>query len=71
MDLGNENFPAREPIFISLRAGWNKVLLKLPYVSASNIRLNKWMFTFVLTDATGRHALDGITYSPIQSLDVF
>ena len=69
VDLGNENFPAREPISISLRAGWNKVLLKLPYVSASNIRLNKWMFTFVLTDATGRHALDGITYSPIQSLD--
>lgn len=70
VDLGNENFPAREPISISLRAGWNKVLLKLPYVSASNIRLNKWMFTFVLTDASGRHALDGITYSPIQSLDV-
>lgn len=69
VDLGNENFTAREPIYISLRAGWNKVLLKLPYVNAGNIRLNKWMFTFVLTDATGRHALDGITYSPIQSLD--
>ncbi len=69
VDLGNENFPARNPIAISLRAGWNKVLLKLPYVNASNIRLNKWMFTFVLTDAEGRHALDGITYSPIQSLD--
>ena len=69
VDLGNENFPARNPISISLHAGWNKVLLKLPYVNASNIRLNKWMFTFVLTDPTGRHALDGITYSPIQSLD--
>ena len=69
VDLGNENFPARTPISISLKAGWNKVFLKLPYVSASNIRLNKWMFTFVLTDATGRNALDGITYSPIQSLD--
>ena len=69
VNLGNENFPAREPIPISLNAGWNKVLLKLPYVNASNIRLNKWMFTFVLTDATGRHALEGITYSPIQSLD--
>ncbi len=69
VDLGNENFPAREPISIHLNAGWNKVLLKLPYVSASNIRLNKWMFTFVLTDATGRNALDGIVYSPIQSLD--
>ena len=69
VDLGNENFPAREPISIHLNAGWNKVLLKLPYVSASSIRLNKWMFTFVLTDATGRNALDGIVYSPIQSLD--
>ena len=69
VDLGNENFSAREPISISLHAGWNKVLLKLPYISASNIRLNKWMFTFVLTDAEGRNALEGITYSPIQSLD--
>ncbi len=69
VNLGNENFSAREPIIIPLHAGWNKVLLKLPYVNASNIRLNKWMFTFVLTDPTGRHALDGITYSPIQSLD--
>lgn len=69
VELGNENFPARAPISISLHEGWNKVLLKLPYVNASNIRLNKWMFTFVLTDPTGRQALDGITYSPIQSLD--
>lgn len=69
VDLGNENFPARNPISISLHAGWNKVLLKLPYVNASNIRLNKWMFTFVLTDPTGRYALDDIIYSPIQSMD--
>ena len=69
VDLGNENFPARNPISINLREGWNKILLKLPYVNASNIRLNKWMFTFVLTDASGRHALDNITYSPIQSFD--
>ncbi len=69
VDLGNENFPARAPISISLQQGWNKVFLKLPYVNASNIRLNKWMFTFVLTDAAGRNALDNIVYSPIQSLD--
>ncbi|MBO7068164.1 MAG: family 20 glycosylhydrolase [Bacteroidaceae bacterium] len=69
VDLGNENFPARNPVSVQLREGWNKVFLKLPYVSVSNIRLNKWMFTFVLTDPAGRHALDGITYSPIQSLD--
>lgn len=67
--LGNENFPARKPITIQLKAGWNKVLLKLPYVSANGIRLNKWMFTFVLTDPTGTNALDDVVYSPSQSLD--
>jgi len=69
VDLQNENFTARSPMSVSLNAGWNKVFIKLPYVSASGIRLNKWMFTFVLTDAEGRNALEGITYSPIQSLD--
>ena len=69
VDLQNENFTARAPMPINLQAGWNKIFIKLPYVSASNIRLNKWMFTFVLTDAEGRNALEGITYSPVQSLD--
>lgn len=69
VDLQNENFAAREPVSVQLRKGWNKVFLKLPYVSADGVRLNKWMFTFVLTDPTGRHALEGITYSPIQRLD--
>ncbi len=68
-DLTNENFTAREPIQIELKEGWNKVFIKLPYVSASNIRLNKWMFTFVLTDLEGNNALEGITYSPYQCLD--
>jgi hypothetical protein len=68
VDLQNENFTAREPISINLNAGWNKVFLKLPYVN-SGIRLNKWMFTFVLTDAEGNNALEGITYSPIKSFD--
>ena len=68
VDLQNENFTAREPISINLNAGWNKVFLKLPYVN-SGIRLNKWMFTFVLTDVEGNNALEGITYSPIKSFD--
>ena len=45
------------------------MLLKLPYVAAPGVRLNKWMFTFVLTDTTGRHALDGIVYSPTKPLN--
>ena len=67
--LGNENFTARKPVKIKLLEGWNKVFLKLPYVSASGVRLNKWMFTFVITDTEGRDALDGLIYSPSKSMD--
>lgn len=66
VDLRNENFPAREPVSVQLREGWNKVFVKLPYVSASGVRLNKWMFTFVLTSPDGRRALDDVIYSPGQ-----
>lgn len=66
-ELRNENFPARKPVKVQLRKGWNKVLLKLPYVAVPGVRLNKWMFTFVLTRLDGRRALDGIVYSPDQS----
>ncbi len=69
VDLMNENFTARAPQQINLKAGWNKVFIKLPYVSASNIRLNKWMFTFVLTDTEGKDALEDVIYSPNQCLD--
>ena len=67
--LKNENFTERAPVSIQLQQGWNKVFLKLPYVSASNVRLNKWMFTFVITDIEGRNALDGLIYSPKKILD--
>lgn len=67
--LGNENFTARKPVEVQLEQGWNKVFLKLPYVSASGVRLNKWMFTFVLTDTEGLNALDGLVYSPHQLFD--
>ena len=66
-ELRNENFAARRPVRVRLRKGWNKVLLKLPYVAVPGVRLNKWMFTFVLTRLNGRKALDGIVYSPDQS----
>ena len=61
--LLNENCTERPPVSVHLQAGWNKVFLKLPYVATPGIRLNKWMFTFVLTDPEGRNALDGIVYS--------
>lgn len=67
--LKNENFTARKPIQVELKAGWNKVFLKLPYVNASGVRLNKWMFTFVLTDLEGKNAVDGLIYSPNKCID--
>ncbi len=67
--LRNENFTARKPIEVKLDKGWNKVFLKLPYVAAGGVRLNKWMFTFVLTDLEGKNAVDGLIYSPNKCID--
>lgn len=66
IDLGNENLMVREPVKLKLLEGWNKVFVKLPFVKADGVRLNKWMFTFVLTDETGRNALDNVVYSPTK-----
>lgn len=44
------------------------MLLKLPFQPDGGTRLKKWMFTFVLTDLTGRQALDGLIYSPERVL---
>ena len=50
--LTNENFQSRKPSTIHLNQGWNKVVLKLPIgeFNTPEIRLNKWMFTFVVHD---------------------
>ena len=69
VDLKNENFTARTPIAVTLEQGWNKVFIKLPYVSADGVRLNKWMFTCVFTDAEGKNAVEGLIYSPNQCKD--
>lgn len=70
VDLGNLNFPTRRPVSVRLRRGWNKVLLKLPYVSvAGQCRPNKWQFTFVLTTQDGRQAVPGLIYSPQRKRD--
>ena len=61
--LEDENFTARPAAPISLKMGWNKVLLKLPF-NPNGTRLKKWMFTFVLTDKSGRNALENVIYSP-------
>ena len=64
--LGNENFEARPPITMKLQKGWNKVFLKLPVstFSTPEVRLQKWMFTFVFVTLDGQRAVDGLVYSP-------
>ena len=64
--LQNENAVAREPIKVNLKKGWNKVLLKLPVAgfSSNEIRLEKWMFTFVFVTPDGKDAAPGLVYSP-------
>ena len=69
VELKNENFPGREPIAVNLKKGWNKVFLKLPYFN-KGYRLKKWMFTCVFTDLQGKNAVEGLIYSPSQSMDV-
>ena len=66
--LNNGNFASRPPMPLLLRKGWNKVLLKLPYTAAPQVRLNKWLFTFVLTNLDGTQALTDVTYSPRKAL---
>ena len=66
--LKNENFPGREPIKVTLKQGWNKVFIKLPYFN-KGYRLKKWMFTCVFTDTEGVNAVDGLIYSPNQCMD--
>lgn len=66
ISLKNENAVAREPIKVNLKKGWNKVLLKLPVAgfSSKEIRLEKWMFTFLFVTPDGRDAAPGLIYRP-------
>lgn len=66
ISLKNENFTAREPISVELNKGWNKVLIKLPVgkFSTPEVRLQKWMFTFVFVTADGKEAMSGLIYNP-------
>ena len=66
--LKNENFPGRKPIAVTLKEGWNKVFIKLPYLN-KGYRLKKWMFTCVFTDLEGKNAVEGLIYSPNQCMD--
>ena len=64
--LKNENFTARSPQPVTLQKGWNKVLIKLPIAkfSTPEVRLQKWMFTFVFVTPDGSERVEGLVYSP-------
>ena len=66
ISLKNENFSARTPLLVTLDEGWNKVLLKLPVgrFSSPEIRLQKWMFTFVFVTPDGNARAKGLIYNP-------
>lgn len=50
--LKNENYMSRPAIDITLKKGWNKLMLKLPVgkFSSKETRLVKWMFTAAFLD---------------------
>ena len=50
--LKNENYMSRLAIDITLKKGWNKLMLKLPVgkFSSKETRLVKWMFTAAILD---------------------
>lgn len=64
--LKNENFTARPPLPVTLKKGWNKVFLKLPIgkFSTPEVRLQKWMFTFVFVTPDGRKCVPDLVYNP-------
>lgn len=66
LPLGNENFEVRPPLPVTLQKGWNKVLIKLPVgaFTTPEVRLVKWMFTFVFVTPDGAREIDGLIYSP-------
>ncbi len=70
ISLKNENFQARKPIDVTLNKGWNKVFLKLPVgqFSTPEIRLQKWMFTFVFVTPDGKNAVPNLIYNPDKKL---
>ena len=55
----------RDPIEVTLKKGWNKVLIKLPIgkFSIPEVRLTKWMFAAAFVTKDGKKAAPGLIYS--------
>ncbi|MGM0376402.1 MAG: family 20 glycosylhydrolase [Bacteroidota bacterium] len=67
--LRNENWEGTDPIPVTLKKGWNKLVLKMPVgeFSTEEVRLVKWMFNAILVTSNGEKALTNIKYSPDHS----
>lgn len=70
ISLQNENLTSRKPIEVTLKKGWNKVLIKLPIkkFTSEQIRLQKWMFTAIFVNTKNCEALENIYYSRNKKL---
>jgi len=62
----NENMWSRPPVGISLRKGWNSLVIKLPVgrFSIPETRLVKWMFTAMIVTPDGSGQPEGLVWSP-------
>lgn len=69
--MGNENMATRQPMLVKLNKGWNKVMLKLPIgeFNSPEVRLVKWMFTFIFTTPDGKDAAPDLIYDPYHIND--
>lgn len=63
----DEDYFYRPPLQVSLRKGWNKILVKAPKTSATW----KWMFTCIPIEWDGRQATEpnGLKYSAFPNLN--
>ncbi|MCH5232721.1 MAG: family 20 glycosylhydrolase [Muribaculaceae bacterium] len=68
ISLANENMATESPIPVELKKGWNSVMIKLPVgkFQIPEVRLVKWMFTFVFTTPDGKEAAPGLIYIPLK-----
>ena len=71
ISLANENMVTDRPLKINLKKGWNTVMIKLPVgkFQTPEVRLVKWMFTFVFTTPDGRGAEPGLIYVPYIDIE--
>ncbi|MDX9729234.1 MAG: beta-N-acetylhexosaminidase, partial [Bacteroidales bacterium] len=66
----NENMWSRPPTTVSLRKGWNSLVIKLPVgrFSTPETRLVKWMFSAMIVTPDGTRVPPGLVWSPEKTL---